>query len=314
MATPPVFYPPGAIVMSSRRTSERRAFLKPTVDVVQAYSYCLAYMIQKYELEFHGANLVMSHDHKMITDPHGDRIPAFNRDLNSLLARCLNCYYGRCEYFWDPAGPGDVEVAPFGEDVIDKLAYILTNPVKDGLVDIAKKWPALIGNPATLGREAYQIHRPEWFFDPEGDMPESVTLRPTLPRVRDMAEEDVRRLLIAECKKREREAAEKRRESGRSTLGVKRARRRSHLSVPKSPAPLKSTKPILACKNPDLRASYLEYRKRRDNKYRESLVSLRGGALDVVFPVGSWAMGHVLGWAREAWPTSLWDLISSAPG
>ena len=313
MATPPVFYPPGAIIMSSRRTSERRAFLKPTNDVIQAYSYCLGYLVEKHGLLLHGANLVMTHDHKLVTDPHGDRLPHFNRDFNSLVARCLNCHYGRWEHFWAPGGPGDLEVAPFPEDVIDKLAYVLTNPVKDGLIERTTKWPALIGHPAFLGRQEIRVRRPDWFFSPDGEMPDWVTLRPVLPRVRGLNEEEVRRLLLERCGQVESDAARRREVAGRPVLGVKRAKRRSHLAIPSTKATRRNLKPTVACKNGRLRALYLEYRKARDARHREALAEFRAGRRDVQFPVGIWLLPVLNGCERAPWGAPVWDMDPVAP-
>src|SRR6185295_13060434 len=67
------------------------------------------------------------------------------------------------------------------EDVMDKLIYTATNPVKDGLVDRIDHWPGVNGLHALLTGRCLRAVRPWHFFRREGVMPEAVEMRLTVP-------------------------------------------------------------------------------------------------------------------------------------
>jgi hypothetical protein len=57
--------------------------------------------------------------------------------------------------------PGLIEVVT-KEDLLDKLVYIATNPVKDGLVDTAAHWPGPRSKPVPgLNNRPQRVRRPD---------------------------------------------------------------------------------------------------------------------------------------------------------
>src|SRR5262245_59238478 len=86
--------------MFSRRCSERRFFLRPDAETVNAYWYCLGLAAQKHAQILHAACALSNHHHVGTTDPHGV-YPEFLRYLHGLLARVVNAWRGRWEHFWD---------------------------------------------------------------------------------------------------------------------------------------------------------------------------------------------------------------------
>jgi hypothetical protein len=71
--------------------------------------------------------------------------------------------------------------------VIEKLAYVMANPVKAGLVQYARDWPGVTVLPHELGRRTFRIERPAVFFDPNNPQwPDVVELSLTLPPTHEL--------------------------------------------------------------------------------------------------------------------------------
>jgi hypothetical protein len=106
------------------------------------------------------------------------------------------------------------------EDVLDKMVYALTNPVKDGLVDKAHHWPGVTSLGALLHRTEMTASRPKHFFRADGSMPESVTLTLGRPRGFEHLSDDelANRILERVAQVEELMAAERKR-TGRPMLG-----------------------------------------------------------------------------------------------
>ena len=67
-------------------------------------------------------------------------------------------------------------------DVVDKMVYALTNPVKDKLVEKAHHWPGVSSVGAIMHGKTLVASRPRHLFRDEGGMPDIVSLsisRPT---------------------------------------------------------------------------------------------------------------------------------------
>src|SRR5690554_5558575 len=152
---------PGVCYLITRRCSERRFFLRPDSKVAHIFVYLLAFVAKTYGIEVHAFVVMSNHYHLVITDTQG-RLPDFQRDLNSLLARSINAFRGRWESFWDRRSYSAVALLE-DADVISKMGYTLANPVAAGLVTRGRQWGG-----ATSGRMRFgwrqTITRPEGFF------------------------------------------------------------------------------------------------------------------------------------------------------
>jgi REP element-mobilizing transposase RayT len=123
---------PGRTYLVTRRCSERRFFLKPSPIVEQVYTYCLAVASERFDAEIHAFCVLSNHQHIVLTDPHGV-LPRFMHWLDKSIAACLNAFYARFEPLWVPGSYSAVHLVD-AEDIIDKTAYVLANPVEAGLV------------------------------------------------------------------------------------------------------------------------------------------------------------------------------------
>ena len=210
---------PGSIHLLSRRCSERRFFLRPSAEVNAIFGYLLAVASNRYGVVLHALCVLSNHVHIVLSDPLAN-LPAFERYLDSLVARSINALHGRWESFWASGSYSAVElVSP--ADAISKIAYVLTNPVAAGLVRRGSDWPGLRSNPPQIGAEGLLFKRPHHFFRPEGPMPETALLEFICPPGFESVDA-FRRHLVEEVTALEDEAARELASQGRPFLAVRR--------------------------------------------------------------------------------------------
>ncbi|MDB4958919.1 MAG: hypothetical protein JWO36_6488 [Myxococcales bacterium] len=102
--------------------------------------YCLAVAAQRCAVDVLAFISISNHLHNAIYDRCGTA-PAFYEHFHKLLAKCMNALRGRWENFFSSEQVCVVRLET-PEDLIDKLVYIATNPVKDGLARASKTGPA----------------------------------------------------------------------------------------------------------------------------------------------------------------------------
>jgi hypothetical protein len=117
-----------------------------------------------------------NHVHSVVTDVEG-RLPEFLQFFHRHVAVAMNASLGRSENFWSTAQSSAVELGD-AEDVLEKMAYVISNPTAAGLVRAPQKWPGVITK--RLG-ETRAIRRPVGYFRTEGSMPQRAKLTFSLP-------------------------------------------------------------------------------------------------------------------------------------
>lgn len=107
---------------------------------------------------------------------------------------------------------------------VEKIAYVLANPVAAGLVEHARDWPGAKVDVGELGRGVLCARRPEGYLDLESPLwPEEASLQLTLPpSISQDDAEGFRRDVAAELQRLEREAREEVERRGLRFLGAKR--------------------------------------------------------------------------------------------
>jgi REP element-mobilizing transposase RayT len=123
---------PGQTVMVTRRCLRRTKLLRPDAAFNQLYTYCLAVMASRHDVAVHAVVIMSTHEHLIVTDTHG-RLPLFLRELHRLVAlgvKVLRRWEGSV---WDHERPSVVHLRT-QQAVIEKLAYVMANPVEAGLV------------------------------------------------------------------------------------------------------------------------------------------------------------------------------------
>ncbi len=276
----------GATYLVTRRCSERRFFLRPSKKTTTIFRYILAAIAERYGILIHAFCVLSNHYHLVITDPAA-RLPEFHRDLDALIARAVNASLGRWEAFWDRDSYSAVKLEGPGA-ILEKIVYVLANPVAAGLVGRGAEWPGLWSDPTLLGRDALDVERPTEFFRVNGPLPAVARLQLVAPpgfEASDLAQAISR--LLAEA---EDGAAAELADEGRCFFGARRVLAQSPHTRPTASEPRRGLNPLVACRNKWKRIEALLRVKEFRSAYREALNAWRGGCRDVLFPLGTWLM------------------------
>jgi REP element-mobilizing transposase RayT len=276
--------------MTTRRCVQRTFLLRPDPKLVQSYLYLLAVFSERYSIAVHAVVLMSSHEHLIATDTRG-RMPDFLRDFHRMVAlstKELRQWEGNV---WESRPTSRVALCT-PKAVIEKLAYIMANPVEAGLVDQAEQWPGVMVLPEELGYKTWTIERPEFFLEPDNrQWPKTATLRLSPPPSHLRAEEvraRVRRELeLLQARARERVRAKRWRVLG--CIGVLQA---SPYQRARSSEPARRLNPNFAVGRGEKLAYYRAVQALREFrfKYREALEQWRQGIRDVLFPRHTWQM------------------------
>jgi REP element-mobilizing transposase RayT len=277
----------GTSYLITRRCSERRFFLRPSALTNEIFQYVLAIAARRHGMLVHAFCVLSNHCHLVVTDPHG-RLPDFQQYLDSLLAKAINCSLGRWESFWDPDSYSAVRLE--GDDaVLEKMVYVLANPVAAGLVRYAAEWPGLWSDPSLIDGPPIVARRPTVYFDKDGPMPPEAILRLTRPPgfESDGTLVDTLRIRLIEA---ENAAAAEFERANRSFLGAVRVRAQKPTTRPAPGEPRRELNPRVACRAKWKRIEALQRMAEFGRAYREALAAWRSGLRDVVFPLGTWLM------------------------
>ena len=278
---------PGRVYLITRRCSERRFFLRPDDTTNQAFLYCLAEAAQRFGIEIVGFLVMSNHYHAVVVDPLG-RLPDFTCHFHQMLAKVLNVRWSRWENFWSTEPPTYTWLVN-PSDVFEKLLYCLLNPISDHLVDSVVNWPGASSWSLLGGREIV-VRRPKIFFRSRGVMPEAVPLKLAVPPGIDAAANDwaarVRDAVVA----RERTLREERVREGIAILGRKAVRAASAFDTPKTSAPRRTLRPLVACKDMWKRVVALDEIERFRSAYVKARRSFVAGVRNVLFPAGTFAL------------------------
>jgi putative transposase len=283
---------PFATYLITRRILRRHFLLRPDAAITGIILYSLAVSSRLFGVEVHAICAMSSHLHLVVTDVQGvlpDFLQYFHR-LVALAAKVLRAWEGP---LWEPGAVSAVRL-PTPAAVVEKIAYVLANPVAAGLVEHAREWPGAKVWVDDIGRRVLHASRPEVYFDPANPRwPEHAALPITLPLdVEEDSADGFRRAVAAELARMEAQAHEDMREQGRRFLGADQARAVSPYDRSTSFEALRDRNPTFAVGREQKgawRAAASAVRAFRDS-YRAVLKRWRGGAREALFPVGTWWM------------------------
>jgi putative transposase len=274
----------GVTHLLTRRTYQRTFRLRPDALTNQIAMYCLAWTAAKYGMLIHAIVILSNHHHLALTDPNG-RLPEFLRDFHRSLAKALNVSQRECENLWS-AEHASAVLLPTLDDLIDKIAYAVANPVAAGLVEHPSQWPGvLMWEPGS----SVVVKRPEVYFDPNGSAPESVELRISTPPNVDPEEwaARVRRAVDEKVASARQEVLDQ----GMRFLGAAAVMGKSFLDRAKSYEAKRSINPMLAARDVFVRKAYQRILRQFYRDYAAALARWQDGDRLVEFPFGTWWMG-----------------------
>ena len=278
---------PGQTYMITRRCTQRQFLMRPDQQTNNAFIYCLAEAAARYRIQVLFTVAMSNHHHTGIHDPHGN-YPAFLEHFHKLFAKCQNSLRGRWENFWSSEQTSVVRLVD-PNDVIEKMTYALTNPVKDGLVEKAHHWPGVSSLPSIIHGKSLTASRPKHFFREEGVMPETVELSFVRPREYDhLGAGEFSALVIDRIRQVEESIAVERRRSGTIVIGRKGVLCQGWSDRPASREPRRGLVPRIAARNKWSRIEAL----RRNRSFVDAYIAARArfidGVRDVLFPAGTY--------------------------
>lgn len=275
---------PGASYLVTRRCTQRQFLLRPSKHTNDTFRFVLAVAAHRYGMQVHAFCVMSTHYHLVVTDPHA-RLPEFQQMLHALVARALNSWFGRWESFWAPSSYSAVRLMS-PADVVDKVAYVLANPVSAALVRKGHMWPGAWSNPDRMGDGAVEVSRPSGFFAAKGSLPATAQLELTAPEGFASAAEFRERVALA-LAEREKEAE---RRVGNGFKGVKWVLSRKHTTRPASRDPRRNLNPRIAARDPEKRIAALAELAEFARSYRRAWLARRAGETGVVFPAGTYLL------------------------
>jgi putative transposase len=282
--------------MVTRRCTQRQFLLRPDRETNNAFVYCLAVAAERYPVDVLDFMQMPNHLHDGIFDRDGNA-PAFYEHFHKLLARCVNAYRGRWENFFSSEQVCVVRLET-RDDVINKLVYIATNPVKDDLVERVEDWPGASGYRALMTGEPLRATRPKHFFAEDGAMPAEVTLHLVIPP--ELGDRDT---LLAEVRERvaavEAEQAVRRARTGKRVLGRYAVLRQSWRDSPTSREPRRTLRPTIAARSLWARLEAIQRKRDFVVAYRRARAAMLAGT-PIPFPFGTYALRRFMGVAVEA--------------
>ncbi len=278
----PVF--PGRFLFITRRCTQRQFLLRPDDETNNAFMYCLAEAAQRFEMGLVLSQMMSNHHHTVLYDPHGREVE-FRAHFHKLMAKSQNALRGRWENLWSTEESSVIEAETRG-DLLDRLVYTATNPVKDGLVEKVHHWPGPKLVSALLSGTPLRAHRPTHFFRDDGPMPAEVELVLKLPdHFQGKAEflAELRRRIVAV----EDACARARLKTGRRVVGRRRVLRQAWRDCPTSHEPRRSLRPRVASRNKWVRIAALQRNQEWQVAYREARTMWRAG-IPAEFPYGTY--------------------------
>ncbi len=280
-----------ASYLITRNTSERRYFLRPSKELREAILYSIADAQAHHPVRIHAFCAMSNHLHVVLTDPSGIA-PLFVQAMNQNIARYVNCSLGRFGAMWEGGARPNYCVLPESGDVLDKVVYTLTNPVKAGLVSQHHLWPGAVSSVAQITKGRITTRRPTKFFartDDPAMLIRELILTP-VPGSEVMGQEDYGRYLGQRVAEYEAAIAEDREAKGLRWLGRKECLKLNPFDAPQTKWVPFSRNPKVSSKHEEARNAWLLHLKRFLVPYDNAKKAFRRGNRDVPFPQGTFAM------------------------
>ncbi len=290
---------PGRYLTITRRCTQRQFLMRPDDETNNAFLYCLLEAAIHFGIDVILTCAMSNHHHTSIRDRYG-RVSELMQRFHGHFAKCQNSLHGRWENHWSVEDASIVDLADRGA-LIESLAYVATNPVKDHLVDEVHHWPGVNTLSALLAQRAVRATRPNHFFSEDGPMPESVELTQFVPDefgARDVLLNELRE----RCSQIQEACAVERRETGRSVLGRRRILRQSWRDFPTTVEPRREISPRVKTRNKWRRIEVLQRYQEFAKAYRAARLAWLAGT-PVVFPFGTYWLRRFAGVPVAAAPS-----------
>jgi hypothetical protein len=261
--------------------------MRPDRETNNAFVYCLAEAAARFQIQVLFTVAMSNHHHTGIYDPAGN-YPAFLEHFHKLFAKCQNALRGRWENFWSSEQTSVVRLVE-PADVLEKMTYALTNPVKDRLVERARHWPGVTSVEAASRGAYLHASRPKHFFRDDGTMPETVRLSFSRPKgFEHLTSSQFAELVAERVRQVEETVLIERRRTGSSVLGRRAVLLQRCTSRPETREPRRELNPRVAARNKWRRIEALLRNRAFREAYAAARASFISGVRSVLFPAGTY--------------------------
>lgn len=276
----------------TRRTILRHMLLRPDRRMTRMIIYHLAVAAKRHGLQVHAFCAMSTHLHLVVTDVRGN-LSEFLQAFHLVVARCTKALRDWDGPVWDK-DPTSVVRLETEAAVIEKIAYVLANPVAAGLVRRAHHWPGAKVLVGEIGKAKLCAPRPDVYLNPENeDWPAEATLPISLPpSIERSAAGSFRRKVAAELERLEAQAHAQMQEARRTFLGADQACKVSPTARATTPEPKVDRNPTFAVGRSQRDAWQRAVTRVRSFRkaYQAALEQWCAEVRDVVFPAGTWWM------------------------
>jgi len=285
---------PQVTYLITRRTILRHMLLRPDHRMTQILLYLLAVLVRHHGMQLHAVCAMSTHIHLVVTDVDA-KLPAFLQSFHRTVALCTKVLRRWTDVVWDKT-PTSVVRLETPTAVIEKIAYVLANPVAAHLVRCAHQWPGAKVLAAEIGTGVLRAGRPTVYLDPRNPQwPEHATLPISLPPgVTPDEAPAFRRQVAAEIARIERHAEAEMHRQRKSFPNARDLRTISPQQRATSTEPRFDRNPTFAPGRGRAEAGRAAASALQTFRalYREALRRWQSLDRDVVFPAGTWWM-HV---------------------
>jgi len=275
--------------------------MRPDRETNNAFIYCLAVAAERFGIRVLFTVAMSNHHHTGIYDPDGC-YPAFIEHFHKLFAKCQNALRGRWENFWSSEQTSVVRLVD-ASDVINKMTYALSNPVKDNLVDKAHHWPGVSSLGVLFHGRPLTASRPKHFFREDGPMPDVVSLHFALPEgFGHLSAAEYAAMVLERVCAAEELAAAARRHTGAAILGRKNVLLQRWSDRPGNREPRRRLKPPVSARSKWSRIETLLRNRAFRDAYAAARANFAAGIRDVVFPAGTYWLRRFTRAICAPWP------------
>lgn len=275
---------PARTYLVTRRCIGRRFLMRPDDALTNLFVYCLALAAKRYGVQIHALSAMSNHYHLVLTDIEGV-LPDFMAWLNRQLAKCIKLLRGWDEVVWEPNVSYSAVELPGPTEVVDKVAYVLLNPVTAGLVRSPERWPGALSTLERLRDGTMRAKHPRLWF--RNNSPRDVRLPLVSPPCLSSRGDYLQTLDVLLRSRLSLVRSELRRQ-GRGFLGHTRLLKTVVTSRPGTKKPRFGHSPTFSALTREAWRAAVQALRAFRLAYREAYKAWRSGSPDVAFPAGTW--------------------------
>ena len=275
----------------TRKCTQDLFLLAPAPWVNQIFLYCVAVAAERFGIEVHAVCVLSNHWHVVLTDRQA-QLPRFMEWVHKYVAKCMNARLDRTQNFWSNEKYSAVRLET-ADDALDKVVYVLANPVAALAVTRADLWLGLHTAGVAFGTRL-EVKRPDVFFRQDGTMPETATLvLKKLPSPASLSNQAFTARVAERLAAREADLQAAARAKGYRCQGQRACRKLKRTQRPARKTRQCGISPTIAARDRAIRQAALERRQAFLAAYQDARERWQRGERNAVFPPGTyWLRVH----------------------